>query len=87
MYACIFNGTLWCRCPWIFGQAQAIFETKVQLLEQGQLVHAHRISLYEELEKLGMGIKELKLLRYTVAEIVLQITFLKIKQYSNFSLI
>jgi len=44
-------------------------EQKCSCLEQGQLVHAHRISLYEELEKLGIGIKELKLLRYTVAEI------------------
>jgi len=32
---------------------------KCSCSEQGQLVHAHRISLYEELKKLGMGIKEL----------------------------
>jgi len=44
-------------------------EQQCSCLEQGQLVHAHRISFYEELEKLGIGIKELKLLRYTVAEI------------------
>jgi hypothetical protein len=44
-------------------------EQKCSCLEQGELVHAHRISLYEELEKMGMGIKELKLLRHTVAEI------------------
>jgi len=44
-------------------------EQKCSILEQGELVHAHRISIYEELEKMGMGIKELKLLRHTVAEI------------------
>jgi hypothetical protein len=38
-------------------------------LEEEELIRTHRISLYHELEKIGMGIKELKLLRYTVAEI------------------
>ena len=38
-------------------------------LEQEELVHSYRISIYRELEKMGMGIKQLKLLRHTVAEI------------------
>jgi hypothetical protein len=44
-------------------------EQKCSAYKEAELVHAHRISLYEELEKIGMGIKELKLLRHTVAEI------------------
>jgi hypothetical protein len=38
-------------------------------LEAEELVHAHTISIYEDLEAMGMGIKQLKLLRYTVEEI------------------
>ena len=38
-------------------------------LEQEELIHTHSISVYHELQKMGMGIKELKLLWYTVAEI------------------
>jgi hypothetical protein len=44
-------------------------EQKCSYYEEAELVHAHRISIYEELEKIGMGIKELKLLWHTVAEI------------------
>jgi hypothetical protein len=38
-------------------------------LEQEALVHTHRISLYKDLESMGMGIKELKLLWNTIVEI------------------
>ncbi len=38
-------------------------------LEQEQLAHNYRISIYQELEKMGMGIKQLKLLLHTVTEI------------------
>ena len=38
-------------------------------LQQEELVHSYRISIYRELEKMGMGIKQLKLLWHTVAEI------------------
>jgi hypothetical protein len=38
-------------------------------LEQEELVHNYRISIYREIEKMGMGIKRLKILLYTVREI------------------
>ena len=38
-------------------------------LEQEELTHNYSISLYRELEKMGMGIKQLKLLLHTVTEI------------------
>jgi hypothetical protein len=44
-------------------------EQKCSCYEEAELAHAHRISLYEELVKMGMGIKELKLLWHTIAEI------------------
>jgi hypothetical protein len=44
-------------------------EQKHSCYKEAEHVHAHRISIYEELEKIGMGIKELKLLQHTVAEI------------------
>ena len=39
-------------------------------LEKEELVHSHRISIYKDLESMGMGIKELKLLWNTIVEIV-----------------
>lgn len=50
-------------------QKSQFLEQKCKSYEEAELVHAHRISLYEELVKMGMGIKELKLLRHTIAEI------------------
>ena len=44
-------------------------ELKCSYLEQQELVHSHRISIYQDLERMGMGIKELKLLWHTVGEI------------------
>jgi hypothetical protein len=38
-------------------------------LEQEESAHSYRISIYKDLEKMGMGIKQLKLLLNTVAEI------------------
>ena len=38
-------------------------------LEQEELSHSYSISIYRELEMMGMGIKHLKLLRHTIAEI------------------
>jgi len=38
-------------------------------LKQEELVHSYRISIYEDLELMGMGIKELKLLWNTIKEI------------------
>jgi len=38
-------------------------------LETEVLVHTHTISIYDDLEGMGMGIKRLKLLRHTVEEI------------------
>ena len=38
-------------------------------LEEKEIAHAHRLSIYNELENTGMDIKKLKLLRHTVAEI------------------
>lgn len=46
-------------------------EQKCSYLAQEELIHTHRISLYHELEKRGMGIKELKLLWHIVAEIAI----------------
>nr|MDP9290681.1 hypothetical protein [Thermoproteota archaeon] len=44
-------------------------ELKCSNLEQEELVHSYRISLYQDLESMGMGIKELKLLWNTIKEI------------------
>src|SRR5262249_49346302 len=44
-------------------------ESKCRNLEQEELSHSYTISIYRELEKMGMGIKQLKLLRNTVTEI------------------
>ena len=44
-------------------------QSKCSLLEAEVLVHTHTISIYEDLEEMGMGIKQLKLLRHTVKEI------------------
>jgi hypothetical protein len=44
-------------------------EQKCGCYEEAELVYAHKIFLYEELVKMGMGIKELKLLLHTIAEI------------------
>jgi hypothetical protein len=38
-------------------------------LKQEELVHSYRISIYEDLELMGMGIKELNLLWHTIREI------------------
>ena len=38
-------------------------------LEQEEIAHIYTISVYQELEKLGMGIKQLKVLLHTVKEI------------------
>jgi hypothetical protein len=38
-------------------------------LEKEELVHSYRISIYQDLESMGMGIKELKLLWNTIKEI------------------
>lgn len=44
-------------------------ELKCGDLEGEVYVHAHTISIYNDLEAMGMGIKKLKLLRHTVEEI------------------
>ena len=44
-------------------------ESKCHNLEEEELSHSYTISIYRELEKMGMGIKQLKLLRNTVTEI------------------
>ena len=44
-------------------------EQTCSYLKQEELVHSHRISIYQDLESMGMGIKELKLLWNTVREI------------------
>jgi len=42
---------------------------KCNNLEKEELVHSYRISIYQDLESMGMGIKELKLLWNTIKEI------------------
>jgi len=44
-------------------------QSKCGGLETEVLVHTHTISIYHDLEGMGMGIKKLKLLRHTVEEI------------------
>jgi hypothetical protein len=44
-------------------------QSKCGDLETEVLVHTHTISIYDDLEGMGMGIKKLKLLRHTVEEI------------------
>jgi hypothetical protein len=44
-------------------------EQRCSDLSEEELIHTHRISLYDKLEDMGMGIKELKLLHNTVVEI------------------
>jgi uncharacterized protein YeeX (DUF496 family) len=44
-------------------------QLKCNNLEKEELVHSYRISIYQDLESMGMGIKELKLLWNTVKEI------------------
>jgi hypothetical protein len=45
-------------------------QLKCSNLEKEALVHSYRISIYQDLESMGMGIKELKLLWNTIKEIV-----------------
>lgn len=49
-------------------QSQEMEQTR-ENLEKEALVHNYRISLYQDLDLMGMGIKELKLLWNTVKEI------------------
>jgi hypothetical protein len=49
-------------------KAQAL-QLKCSNLEQEELCHSYSISIYRELEKMGMGIKQLKLLLNIVTEI------------------
>jgi hypothetical protein len=44
-------------------------QIKCSNLEKEELVHSYRISIYEDLDLMGMGIKELKLLWNTIKEI------------------
>jgi hypothetical protein len=44
-------------------------------LEQEELAHNYSISIYRELEKIGMGTKQLKLPLYTVKEIAIANNF------------
>jgi len=46
-----------------------VLQIKCNNLEKEELVHSYRISIYEDLESMGMGIKELKLLWNTIKEI------------------
>jgi len=46
-----------------------VLQIKCNNLEKEALVHSYRISIYEDLELMGMGIKELKLLWNTIKEI------------------
>lgn len=41
-------------------------------LEREELVHSHRLSIYQDLESLGTSIKELELLIHTVREIAIE---------------
>ena len=46
-----------------------VLQLKCNNLEKEELVHSYRISIYQDLESMGMGIKELKLLWNTIKEI------------------
>ena len=46
-----------------------VLQLKCNNLEKEELVHSYRISIYQDLELMGMGIKELKLLWNTIKEI------------------
>jgi hypothetical protein len=51
------------------GKQSQVMEQTRDNLEKEALVHNYRISLYQDLDLMGMGIKELKLLWNTVKEI------------------
>ena len=46
-----------------------VLQLECNNLEKEELVHSYRISIYQDLESMGMGIKELKLLWNTIKEI------------------
>jgi hypothetical protein len=52
-----------------YGERAKFLEEQCKLLEAEKLAHSHSISIYYDLERMMLGIKELKLLRNTVREI------------------
>jgi hypothetical protein len=69
---------------------QRVLDEKVGYLVQkrayyeAEHVHVHRISIYEVIEKIGMGIQELKLLAHISQKSLLRTTFLKTKPLRSF---